>query len=84
MKWLLVVLVFGTTPLRTNLVFDTLDECLQGEERMRSLSAESFEAWLAWAAANPVAAGFPESERFMRGRLGVENSGTCIPHAPQG
>jgi hypothetical protein len=79
-KWLLVVLVFGTTPIRTDLVFDALDECLQGEVQMRTANAENFDAWLAWARANPAESGFPDSQRLMRGRLGVDNSGACIPH----
>ena len=81
MKWLLVVLVFGTAPVRTNLVFDTLDECLQSEDQMRAANAEHFDIWLSWARENPTASGYPDSQRFMRNRLGVENSGTCIPHA---
>lgn len=84
MAWLLVVLVLGSAPVPTSLVFGTLDECLQAEEQMRTATREHFEAWLAWARANPGASGLPDSERLMRGRLGVENSGTCVPHDGEG
>ena len=35
MTWMLVVLVFGTHPVETNLLFDNLDACLKAEENMR-------------------------------------------------
>ena len=35
MKWMLFVLVFGTHPVETNLLFDNLDACLKAEEHMR-------------------------------------------------
>ena len=35
MKWMLFVLVFGTHPVETNLLFDSLDACLKAEETMR-------------------------------------------------
>ena len=28
MKWMLVVMIFGTQPVKTDLIFDTLDRCL--------------------------------------------------------
>src|SRR5215207_8644149 len=30
-KWMLVVLVFGTSPMETGLVYDTLEECVKVE-----------------------------------------------------
>jgi hypothetical protein len=84
MAWLLVVMVLGSVPVSTNLVFGTLDECLQAEDQLRAATREHFDAWLAWARADPAASGFPDSERLMRGRLGLENSGTCVPHGAQG
>ena len=35
MKWMLLVLIYGTIPVKTGLVFGTIDECLKAEEQMR-------------------------------------------------
>ena len=35
MKWMLFVLVFGSHPVETNLLFDNIDACLKAEETMR-------------------------------------------------
>jgi hypothetical protein len=45
MKWMLVVLVGGVTPVSTNLVFDKFSECLAAEEQMRQHYVDAFEAW---------------------------------------
>ena len=45
MKWMLVVLVSGVTPVSTNLVFDKFSECLAAEEQMRQHYIDAFEAW---------------------------------------
>jgi len=31
MKWMLVIVVFGAHPVKTDLVFNSLDECLKAE-----------------------------------------------------
>ncbi len=36
MKWMLVVLVFGSTPMQTGLVYNSLHECLEAEDKMRA------------------------------------------------
>ena len=41
MKWMLVVLVSGVTPVSTNLVFDKFSECLAAEEQMRQHYADA-------------------------------------------
>ena len=82
MKWMLVVLVFGGSPVKTNLLYDTLDECLKAEDSMRSEYVLAFNKWNSWAKANPSEAGFPNSEAFMKRRIGLDNQGTCIPHGP--
>ena len=51
MKWMLVVLVSGVTPVSTNLVFDKFSECLAAEEQMRQHYIDAFEAWNRSAAA---------------------------------
>ena len=52
MKWMLVVLVGGMTPVNTDLVFDKFADCLAAEEQMRKHYTDAFEAWDRWAAAN--------------------------------
>lgn len=82
MKWMLIILVVGGSPAKTNLLFDTLDQCLAAEESMRSEYVLAFNKWHLWAKANPAESGFPNSEGFMKNRIGVNNYGTCIPHGP--
>jgi hypothetical protein len=85
MKWILVVLIGGVTPVTTDLVFEKLTDCLRAEEQLRMAYAEAFAAWDRQASV-PV-------DRFERRRgrhyyrtreiegRKVSNSGTCIPHA---
>src|SRR6185437_14028699 len=42
MKWMLFVLVFGSHPVETNLLFDSLDACLKAEETMRTEYARAY------------------------------------------
>ena len=44
MKWILVVLIGGVTPVPTDLVFEKLSDCLIAEEQLRKTYAEAFEA----------------------------------------
>jgi hypothetical protein len=83
MKWMLVVVVFGLTPVKTGLLFNSLEECLKAEDASRSAYARAYNAWLQWAQANPGESGFPNSRAAMLKRIGLENPGTCIPHADQ-
>ena len=39
MKWMLIIIVLGATPMKTELRFDTLAECLKLEQQMRELAA---------------------------------------------
>jgi len=52
MKWMLVVLVGGVTPVNTDLVFDKFSDGLSAEEQMRQHYADAFETWDRWATAN--------------------------------
>jgi hypothetical protein len=80
MKWILVVLVGGMTPIQTDLKFDKLADCLDAEEQLRTTYAEAYAAW------DKAAAGSIERRRDYRrvrefqGRR-LANTGTCIPHA---
>ena len=42
MKWMLFVLVFGSHPVETDLLFDNLDACLKAEETMRTEYARAY------------------------------------------
>lgn len=68
MNWLLVVMVLGT-PIKTDLVFPSLAECLRTEEIMRKVWSDH-EAMLAKQGA--------ESSRieYLRKQM---PTGTCIP-----
>ena len=39
MKWMLVVMIFGSHAVKTDVIFDTLDKCLAAEEAVRAEQA---------------------------------------------
>ena len=45
MKWMLIVMVFGVSPVKTNLLFNTIDDCLNAEDAMRAEYARTFNTW---------------------------------------
>jgi hypothetical protein len=47
MKWTLIVVVFGAKPVQTDLVFNTLDDCLKAEEQMRAEYTRAYDHWAA-------------------------------------
>jgi hypothetical protein len=81
MKWMLLVLIFGTIPVKTELLFDSIEDCLKSEEQMRKEYARVYNDWHAWAEAHPKEANYPDSQKFMWRRDGMETTATCIPHA---
>jgi hypothetical protein len=80
MKWMLVVMVFGGAPVKTDLIFETLGACLKAEENMRAEYANAFDVWNEWARKNPTESGYSTARPGMMKRFGLENAGTCIPH----
>ena len=48
---------------------------------MRDSYIRTYNSWLTWAQANPSEAHYPDSQKFMWRRDGMETTGTCIPHA---
>lgn len=68
MKWLLVVIVLNS-PVKTDLVFDTLDDCLSAEQAMRAEWAEMYNHAMAKKLG-------PDSAKLIRSQM---TSGTCIP-----
>jgi hypothetical protein len=76
MKWMLFVLVFGTHPVETNLLFDNLDACLKAEENMRKEYARAY-SQSTWTIGNIGQASDPS----VVSRYGQKTTATCIPHA---
>ena len=81
MKWMLVVLVGGMTPVNTDLVFDKFADCLAAEEQMRKHYTDAFEAWDRWAAANIEGRREYSKVRDLQAKRLLSNIGTCVPHA---
>ena len=81
MKWMLVVLVGGMTPVNTDLVFDKFSDCLAAEEQMRKHYTDAFEAWDRWAAANIERRREYSKVRDLQAKRLLSNIGTCVPHA---
>ena len=46
MKWMLVDLVGGVTPVQTDVMFDKLSDCLAAEEQLRKAYTDALEAWV--------------------------------------
>ncbi|MHC4047534.1 hypothetical protein [Bradyrhizobium sp. 23AC] len=80
MKWMLVVLVGGVTPVNTDLVFDKFADCLAAEEQMRKHYADAFEAWDRWAAVNIDRRREYSKARDLQAKRLLSNIGTCVPH----
>lgn len=68
MKWLLIAIVMNT-PVKTDLVFNTLTECLAAEQQMRKEWSEVYNA-AKKAGAEPERVGLISSQI---------TKGTCIP-----
>ena len=81
MKWMLVVLVGGVTPVNTDLVFDKFSECLAAEEQMRQHYIDAFEAWDRSAAVSADRRRDYRRARDMQAKRLLGDVGTCIPHA---
>jgi hypothetical protein len=77
MKWMLVIMIFGTQAVKTDLIFDTLDMCLAAEERVRAEMTAKYNSWRASARE----ATRLRDEPFQLRRIGMQNHATCIPHA---
>jgi hypothetical protein len=71
MKWMLIVLVFGT-PMQTGIIFNSLDECLKAESTMRA-------EWSRVYSANPKKY---QDQPVTQDEVAKQMTrGTCIPHA---
>jgi hypothetical protein len=83
MNWMLVVLVGGLTPVRTDVIFEKLSDCLAAEEQLRKAYMDALVAWDKQAAMT-----FERRRDYVRARdlqaRKLDNSGTCIPHTGGG
>ena len=77
MKWMLVVMIFGSHPVKSDVIFDTLDKCLAAEEAVRAEQESRYNSWRAGAQGT----GRLGEESFQKRRIGMDNRGICIPHA---
>ena len=79
MKWMLVVLVGGVTPVQTDVLFEKLSDCLAAEEQLRTAYADALESW-----DKRATLAFDRRRDYVRARQlqarKLDNSGTCIPH----
>jgi hypothetical protein len=80
MKWMLVVLVGGVTPVNTNLVFEKFADCLAAEEQMRKHYSDAFEAWDRSAALRIERRRDYSRARDLQAKRLLSNIGTCVPH----
>ena len=79
MKWMLVVLVGGVTPVQTDVMFDKLSDCLAAEEQLRKAYTDALDAWDKRAAIT-----FERRRDYIKARelqaRKLDNIGTYIPH----
>jgi hypothetical protein len=79
MKWMLVVLVGGVTPVQTDVMFDKLSDCLAAEEQLRKAYTDALDAWDKRAAIT-----FERRRDYIKARelqaRKLDNIGTCVPH----
>ena len=83
MKWMLVVLVGGVTPVQTDVIFEKLSDCLAAEEQLGKAYRTP---WMAWD--KRAATTFERRRDYVRARelqaRKLDNIGTCIPHTGGG
>ena len=84
MKWVLVVLIGGVTPVTTDVTFEKLADCLAAEVQLRQTYAEAYAAM----AQKSESADWSDRRRarYRYRERGLDtrkfaNTGTCIPHA---
>ena len=70
-------MVFGVAPVKTGLLFNSLDECLLAEDAMRSEYARVYNKWLASSKVVPG----DRTDHYYMARDGIKSPGTCIPHS---
>ncbi len=76
MKWMLIVLIMGATPVKTGLVYETVDDCYAAENEMSAEYTRYYNDWVAWAKDHQKESGYPTVPAYITQRL---MHGVCIP-----
>jgi len=86
MKWALVMMLGGTTPYDTGLVYDTLGQCYAAEDQVSKAEIDYLNDWMKWARQHPES-GYkdpppgsgqnPTIPQFIMDRV---SRGVCEPH----
>jgi hypothetical protein len=77
MQWLLVMIVSGS-PIKTDLYFPTIRECLQAEQQAAAEYAKAYNETMGWAKTTQPAKDYESIENLART---MSHRGTCIPAA---
>ena len=84
MKWILVVLIGGVTPVATDVTFEKLSDCLVAEQQLRQAYADAFDAWNQRAATSDISDRHRRRDYYRTREMEARrfaNTGTCVPHA---
>ena len=84
MKWILVVLIGGVTPVTTDVTFEKLSDCLAAEQQLRQAYSDAFDAWNQRAATSDYSERHRRRDSYRARELEAKkfaNTGTCVPHA---
>ena len=80
MKWMLIVVIFGNLPIKTELIYDTLEKCLEAERVMHQQQIEAYQTWHAQAERQNRS--FTDKDDLsVQRRIGIRSEATCVPHA---
>lgn len=71
MKWALVMMAMGTTPIQTNMLYDDLPACYAAEEKIAAEYTNAFNQWTKTSSEEALIPPFIR-QRVMRG--------ICVPH----
>ena len=85
MKWVLVVLIGGMSPVQTDVTFVKLSDCLAAADQLRQTYADAFDAWNRRTEIAVDRFERPRRREYYRDRGSntkmFANTGTCVPHA---
>jgi hypothetical protein len=82
MKWMLVIMIFGTQPVKTDLLFDSVVQCSVVADVVRKQVTDEYDKVIDWGKQQDrsVIPDFKDFEANRRHVLGMHNMSTCIPH----
>ena len=81
MKWMLVVMIFGSHAVKTDVIFDTLDKCLAAEEAVRAEQASCQSEAARWRAQRVGRIASPHAIAHALGETGSSGETARGPHA---